>query len=420
MEYTTTNKSGNSLVLSSSFTPEEITALKQEAMQTIASKMHIRGFRPGKAPLSVVASYVDDEEVKDEILKKTASQVYVKFLKESKETDSLIFEPEVIKAAWDTADKGLVLDMRVFELPKADHDFWSAVEVEDVHIEVSKAVENRIHALVDAVTETSPKEAPVAHGDLVAVSIKTPNAQNPHHTELTVGEGEVGTKYEPIVLGMSKGDTKHFSLPMQENTLEGDLTIESVAEKHVPEINDEFAKSVGSFSSLAELQKALHDEEEQRAQQNRRDTLFARAIEAAVQKQPLEFPAYVRQDAAQQRLAEVRESLTQNGLSLSEYLKYNNITTEQFGKDVEAEAVKLLQRDLLMEATERACSISADDSEVSAYAEGHKDELQKENVNPANDEGHRIIRNIIVWDKTRDAIVDAIHLKESSDTKGDV
>lgn len=416
MEYTTANKAGNSIVLSSTFTPDEITTLKHEAMQAMAGKLRIPGFRPGKAPLSIVAQYVEDDELKDDILKKAASQTYIRFLKEFKDADALIFEPEIIKADWDVdADKGLVLDVHVFELPKADHDFWASVEVEDVHIDVTKAVENRLHALVEAVTETSPKEGPVVHGDVIAVSIRTPDAQNAHRTEFSVGEGDVGTMYEPVVVGMKSGETKHFSVQMKENKLEGDLTIESVAEKHVPEINDEFAKSVGSFGSLTELQKTLHDEEERRAQENRRNTLFARAIEAAVQKQPLEFPAYVQQDAAQQRMDEVKEDLTRNGLSLSEYLKYNNITSEQLGKDIEADAIKLLQRDLLMEATDRACSISAGDEEITGYAEAHKSELQKEGINSATEEGRKIVSNIVVWDKTRDFITDAVRLKEPSD-----
>ncbi len=98
MEYTTTNKTGNSIVLSATFSADEVSAMRREAVLAMAGKLRIPGFRPGKAPLSIVAKYVSDEELKDDVLQKAASQTYVTFLKEHKDTDALIFEPEIVES----------------------------------------------------------------------------------------------------------------------------------------------------------------------------------------------------------------------------------------------------------------------------------------------------------------------------------
>jgi len=421
VEYTTTKKIGNSTVLSATFSADEVSAMRREATLAMAGKLRIPGFRPGKAPLSIVGKYVSNEELKDDVLQKAASQTYVAFLKEHKETDALIFEPEIVDSVLDDAAvKGLKVDVRVFEMPKADHDLWSGVEVEDIQTDTVKAVESRIRALVDAVTETSPKDGPTAHGDSVTVTIATGKSQNPYHTEFTVGEGEVGKAYEPFLSGMNVGESKHFSVQMQESVLEGDVTLDGVAEKHVPEVNDEFARSVGAFDSLVELRKTLEEDEQHKADEARKDSIFSRAIESAAEKLGIDFPGYVRRDATQERLGEIKDSLTRNGLSLNEYLKYNNINAEQLTQDVEADAVKLLQRDLLMEATERACGIVAGDADIEAYVESHKEELDKAGIDTTTESGRKTIRNVIVWENTRSLIAGAVQLKEPSEAKQEV
>ncbi|MHB8071618.1 MAG: trigger factor [Candidatus Cryosericum sp.] len=418
MEYTTTNRTGNAIVLSALFSSDEVSAMRHEALQTTAGKLRIPGFRPGKAPLSIVAQYIGDGDLKDDVLQKAASQSYLTFLKEHKDTDALIFEPEIVDTVWgDEKSGGLKIDVRVFEMPKADQEFWKAIEVEDVHTDVTKAVTSRMASLVDAVTETSPKDGPAAHGDDVSVSVLTVKSTSPYRTEFTVGEGDVGKAYEDVLVGMNAGETRHFNVQLQESTLEGDITVESVAEKHVPEINDEFARSVGSFGSLAELRKALEDDEQRKADEARQDALFDRAIQVAAQKLGIDFPGYVRRDATEQRLDEIKSSLARNGLSLNEYLKYNNINAEQLTNDVEADAVKMLQRDLLMEATERACGIAAEDSEVGAYVTLHADELAKAGIDITTEKGRTSVQNVVVWDKTRSLIAGAVLLKEPSEAK---
>jgi trigger factor len=418
VEYTTTNRTGNAVVLSASFSADEVSAMHREALQVMAGKLRIPGFRPGKAPLSIVAQYVSDDELKDDVLQKAASQSYLTFLKEHKDTDALIFEPEIVDTVWgDKNAKGLTIDVRMFEMPKADQGFWNSIELQDVRTDTAKAVTRRMMSLVDAVTETSPKDGSAALGDVVNVSILTEKSTNPYRTELTVGEGDVGKAYEGVLIGMKARESKHFNVQMQESTLEGDITVEGVAEKHVPELNDEFARSVGSFESLADLQKALEGDEQRKADEARQDALFDSAIQAAAEKLGVDFPGYVRRDATEQRLGEIKNSLASNGLSLNEYLKYNNISAEQLTKDVEVDAVKMLQRDLLMEATERVCSIAAEDSEIDAYVALHKEELAKAGIETATEKGRTSIRNVVVWDKTRNLITGAVQMKEPSEAK---
>jgi len=420
MEYTTKSKNGNSITLSATFNADEVAAMRREAMLGMARKLKIPGFRPGKAPLSILANYIDNEEIKDDILQKGASEAYVSFLKDHKDTEALIFEPEIVDSSLEgDGDKStLSVDVRVFEMPRADREMWSSIEVEDAPIDTTRAVQRRISALVDAVTETAPKEGPAASGDEVSVSIATQKSESPYHTEFTLGEGEVGKAYEPFVAGMNVGESRHFNVQLkEESSLEGEVTLESVAEKHVPEVNDDFARTVGAFESLEELRKTLEQDEWRKADEARKEAIFDRSINAAAEKLGIDFPGYVRRDATQERLDEIKESLTRNGLSLSEYLKYNNIDMEQLTKDVEADAVKLLQRDLLIEATERSCGVVAEDSDIDAYIEAHRDELAKAGIDPSAEKGRKTVRNVVEWEKTRTLILESVVLKTADQAK---
>ena len=417
MEYTAATKVGNSTVISATFAPEETSALRQEALQAKARSLRVPGFRPGKAPLGMVANYVSNEDLKDEVVQKAASQAYLAFLKDQSDADALIFEPEIVSSTvGEELNDELKLEVRVFELPRTDQAFWNGVEVEDEPVDVTRAVERRISALVEALTETSPKEGTAGTGDAATVTIKTEKSTNPYHTELTVGEGEVGKAYEPYLVGMLPGETRHFSVQLSGSSMEGDITLESVAEKHVPSVDDDFARSVGAFETLAELRKTLEDDERRKAEEARKDALFTRAVDAAAEKLGIDFPGYVRREAAEQRLGEIKESLARNGLSLNEYLKYNNITPEQLMKDVEADAVKALQRDLLMEATERACGIAADDAAIDEYVSGHGEDLTKAGIDASTEAGRKTAGNVIVWEKTRDLIVNSVAVKTALKT----
>ncbi|MCE5193318.1 hypothetical protein LLF88_05195 [bacterium] len=422
MEYTTTTKNGNSVILSATFTADEVSAMRHDAMLAMAKKLRIPGFRSGKAPLSIIAKYVDDEEVKSDIIQKAASQTYVSFLKDHKDTEALIFEPEIVTSSFEGEGEAnrLMVEVRVFEMPKADREMWNGIEVDDVLIDITRAVDDRIKALVDAVTESVPKDGPAGHGSAVSVSITTEKSQSPSRMEFTLGEGDVGSVYEPVMTGMNVGETRHFNVQLKEGSLEGEITLERLAEKHVPEVNDEFAQAVGAFGSLEELRGALERDEQQKAEESRKETVFGKAIEAAVEKLGIDFPGYVRRDAAQGRLDEIKESLSRNGLSLNEYLKYNNIDMEQLMKDVEADAVRLLQRDLLMEATERSCGIVAQDADVDAYVESHREELAKAGVDGSTENGRKTVRNIIEWEKTRDLILESITLKKQKKDEQEV
>lgn len=415
MEYATTKKTGNAITLSASFSAEEVSTMRREALAKEAGRLRVPGFRPGKAPTSIVAKYVTDEELKEDIIRKAASQAYITFLKEHQETGALIFEPEVIGTSWtETDNAALGIDVCVYELPATDVAFWKDVEVEDVPIDVAPAVRRRLLSLVDAVTEVTPKDGPAKSGDSVNVSILTLKATKPYKTELTVGGGEVGKAYQEVLVGMKTGESKHFTVTIQDSQLEGDITVENVCERHVPEINDEFARSVGSYDTLFELEKALTDDEERKARVARDDTLFERAMKTAAEKLSLEFPMYVRTEATERRMEEIKSSLTKNGLSLNDYLKYNNIGLDQLRADVEADAIVTLQRDLLMEATQRVCAIDASDADVEAYAAQHGEELGKAAIDATTESGRASVRNIVVWDMARELIVKSVRLGGAS------
>jgi len=73
-----------------------------------------------------------------------------------------------------------------------------------------------------------------------------------------------------------------------------------------------------------------------------------------------------------------------------------------------------------MEATERACSIVAGDTDIEAYVDSHKEELDKAGIDVTTENGRKTIRNVIVWENTRSLITGAVQLKEPSEAKQEV
>ncbi len=69
-----------------------------------------------------------------------------------------------------------------------------------------------------------------------------------------------------------------------------------------------------------------------------------------------------------------------------------------------------------MEATERACGIAADDAAIDEYVSGHGEDLTKAGIDASTEAGRKTAGNVIVWEKTRDLIVNSVAVKTALKT----
>jgi len=148
-------------------------------------------------------------------------------------------------------------------------------------------------------------------------------------------------------------------------------------EVKLPELTDEFAKSLGDFKDIADLKSKIKEnlkhEKEHRAKEKKRLAL----IDAIAQKVSAVLPRVMIESELDQMVGQMRHDIERMGLSFDEYLKHLKKSESDMRKEWEKDAEKKVKLDLALDYIAKAEKIEADktrvDAEVAHVKEHHKD-----------------------------------------------
>jgi FKBP-type peptidyl-prolyl cis-trans isomerase (trigger factor) len=155
------------------------------------------------------------------------------------------------------------------------------------------------------------------------------------------------------------------------------ITKKEGEEAQLPELNDEFAKSLGDFKDVADLKSKVKEnlvhEKEHRAKEKKRLAL----IEAIAGAVPVTLPRVMIESELDRMIAQMRHDIERMGLSFDEYLKHLKKSEADMRKEWEKDAEKKAKLDLALEYIAKEEKIVADktkvDAEMKHIVEQHKD-----------------------------------------------
>ncbi|MGA2936377.1 MAG: trigger factor [Syntrophobacteraceae bacterium] len=270
----------------------------EKKYRDLAKKAKIKGFRPGKVPLSIIKSYYG-KAVEHEVSSQFIEDTFGDALKESDLKP--LTQADVSESHFEEGGAftyTAVVDIcPPFELPdyKGLKIHKPSVEVTDEQLqaELDKLVQG--HAQLRALES----DRPVREGDVAIVDF-TPIVEGRVFEKgktrdflAEVGKGSLHPDFDKHLLGRKPGESFSFELYYPEDAstseLAGknvrfDLTVKELKEKEVPELNDEFAQSLspGQFETLdalrLEFRKKLLEREEQNASQSVRDQILRKIL----------------------------------------------------------------------------------------------------------------------------------------------
>lgn len=260
----------------------------------LAKRAKIKGFRPGKVPLSIIKSYYG-KAVEQEVSSQFVQETFPDALKQT-ELKPLI--PADVSESHFEEDGSFSYTALVdvsppFELPdyKGLSLYKAPIEIADeqVQAELDRLVQS--HAQLRAIEE----DRPVREGDVAVVDF-TPSIGGEVFEKgktqdfmAEIGKGSLHPDFDTHLIGHKPGESFSFDLeyakdaPTQEiagKTVRFDVTIKELKQKELPELNDEFAQSLPSsqFDTLdalkEEFRKKLEEREEGRAFEQVREQII--------------------------------------------------------------------------------------------------------------------------------------------------
>jgi trigger factor len=416
---TTTPRDDHQLDLTIELGPERTEQALQRAARLVSKKAKIPGFRPGKAPFATVVRMYGKPALLGEIVDDLGQEVYTEVLGQGQ------IEPYGQAALEDVElDPAIKFKLIVPLRPTVDLGDYSDLRVEAPVVEVGDAdVDALLEQARNARAAHEVVERPAELGDLVKVDIVGSVGENTimdnQDWELTL-RGESGwlPGFDEAFVGLKAGDEKEFDITYPEDSLSKykgqtarfKVNVKEVRAKLTPELNDEFAQSLGEYATLAEYREKKLAEIKQQRETEAQNKLTDDAVEALIGRATLAYPPSAVHDTIHDMLHDMEQRMRNIGYTLEDSLRLQGKTIEQYEQELEPSAERRVKAQLVLAELFRREGLEVTDAEVEAELDRMASQAEQEETRTAireafgTDQGRAVIRQDLRTSKTLDRL----------------
>jgi trigger factor len=315
---------------------ENVQKAAEKVARDLARIARIPGFRPGKAPVTLVRRRFA-EDIQGEVVHSLVPEYLEKALDEKKLVP--ITRPEVDKI--DFKDGQPLRVHAVFEvLPEFDLGDYKNLHVKIDEIELGEAqVDKALEEMRERAATFVPVEGrPAKDGDSVLVRLTgTPwGGGDPLHADnilVPLGAEETLASFTENLRGAATGETKRFEVAYPQDypdsklagkTYDYSVEVQGIKEKKLPELNDEFAKdtagqpstagTAGGVTTLAELRKKIRESLDAAKEERQKSQAGEKILEALVKAHDFPVPEALVESQMDSRLERTVRSLAAQGV----------------------------------------------------------------------------------------------------------
>lgn len=285
---------------------EKIQTKFDETLATLRKTAQVPGFRRQKAPLSIIRARFGDA-VKTEVLEAVVSEAAQEALEEHdiEIIGDAILAPPLNEMKLELG-QDLVFDLDLDVKPSIELPDPRTLEVDKRNVDVPvEEVEAAVQGLLEQRAEYPDvtEARPVASGDAVTVDYALQvegqeEARTIEDARIIVGEGNVLPGVEDGLTGMNVGETKaietaypqdHGNEEIAGKAATVTVTVKKISQKILPELNDDFAKSL-NYEDLDKLRAVLWNQLIERAKSEKRREQENDLMNQLREKTPVEIP----------------------------------------------------------------------------------------------------------------------------------
>ena len=174
-------------------------------------------------------------------------------------------------------------------------------------------------------------------------------------------------------MGTKAGDEKELNVTFPEDYHASDLAgkpvvfkvkVHEVKEKQLPQVDDEFAKDVSEFDTLADFKKDLGDKLKERRESQAQRDFEAALMEQVMSNMEVEIPDAMVDYEADQLVNDMAQRIQAQGIPFEQYLSMMGMTVDMMREQAKAAAMERVRRDLALGAIVAAENITVSDEEI--------------------------------------------------------
>ena len=374
---------------------EEVEKALQAAYLKERSKISLPGFRKGKAPRKMIEQMYGKGVFLEDAVNALIPEHYSKALAECEL--EIVSQPEINvtqmepgKALIFTADVAVkpevtLGDYKGVEVPKSE----IAVTDEEVDAEVKKEQDKNARTV-------AVEDRAAANGDITTIDFEgfvdgvAFDGGKGTDYALTLGSGTFIPGFEDQLVGANAGDHVEVKVTFPEEYQAKELAgkeavfqcdVKKIETKEVPELDDEFAKDVSEFDTLAEYKEDVKKKLTEKKEKEARTAKENAAVDKAIENAQMDIPELMTKTECRQMMDDFSRRMQQQGLSMEQYFQFTGQSMDKMMEDMKPQALKRIQTRLVLEKVAEAENIQPSEEEITEeikkMADAYKMEADK-------------------------------------------
>lgn len=353
---------------------EEFDKYYQESLLLLSKNLEIKGFRKGNVPLEIAKKNINPTDVLNEATQNAVKESYLKVVKEEELNVIDKAEIEILKIA---LDDSFSFKAKVSVLPEIELSDYkkisSSLKKKEVSVE-EKEIEDALNWLSKYRSKFTALNREARKGDFVEIEYSSPSIEGGAKKEdsFVLDKGNFVPGFEDKIKGMKGGEEKEFSLLIPKDYFIKELAgkdvnfkakLKSVLKMEKPEINDEFAKSLGKFDNLDSLRKNIREgliiEKESKEKQRHRGEI----LEKIQEKIEWDLPKGLV-EAEKQRIFESFKNSFSGQMSFQDYLKKVKKTEQEIKESFDKNAQNNIKSFIILREIAKKENLKVEEKEI--------------------------------------------------------
>lgn len=398
-----------------------------KVLKTIQKQAHIKGFRPGKAPLATIKSVYGDRARQD-VVEELVQKHYYQALKQHS-LEPINYPEFEFDAPAENADFSFSAHFEV--RPEITLKKYEGLSVDK---EAYAFDQSRLDGIVENIRNSRAsnvdvlEDRPAKNGDIAIIDFvgtvdgkPLPGGTGTDHN-LELGAKQFIDGFEDGVVGMKVGSEKTLNLkfptPYHSEELAGKavdfkVTLKALKKKELPELNDEFVKTMG-YESAEALLKMIREDIEGSEKKRIESDFKNRLLKALVDNNPVEVPPSMQKEQKQALIEDMKKRMAEQGMDEAQFADYE----KKWDVDFNNTAREMIQAGFIVDAIAKKHELQCNKDDIDAKLEEYAKQtgLEKDRIREfyAKPEQAQRLAYMITEDKVIGFLLQSAKVKEVS------
>ena len=378
MEVKIEKQEKSKVILEFTMKKEDFVKEMDKAFEKNQKYFKVPGFRNGKVPRNVVEKVYGEGVLYETVIENNVDNEYIKAITENK--IDVVSRPELdIKQIG--SDKDFIYTITVYTKPEIKVKKYKGLEIKKVEAKVTAADVNKEidkvrekNAVVEEVKDRALKSGDISNinfeGFVDGVAFEGGKAEN---FDLTIGSNQFIPGFEDQLIGMKIGEEREINVKFPEEYHSKELAgkdsmfkvkLNSIKEKILAKLDDEFAKDVSSFETLDEYKKdvkaKLLESKKKQAEAEKETETIAKLVDEVEG----DIPDAMIEHEIDHMMEQFNQNLAYQGLDIDKYCEYMGSSKEKFRETLKPNATRDVKLKLALEFINKEEKVGVSEKEI--------------------------------------------------------